>query len=111
MKLLFTAGILLTLFVCCKKPSENTVEATNLYDVSYGGNSAQKMDVYLPEGRSIETTKVFIYIHGGGWVQGDKSEFNGLLPYFQSKLSDYAFISVNYRLCDTTAMTNQFPTQ
>lgn len=112
MKQLIFAGIALILLSSCKKKeNDDVVEAVNYYDVSYGSNSAQKMDVYLPGERSIEETKVLIYIHGGGWVQGDKSEFNGLLPYFQSRMPDYAFISVNYRLCDTTTFQNQFPTQ
>ena len=44
-----------------------------LNDVSFGTDTAQRMDVYLPKNRG-EATRTIIYIHGGGWFQGNKKE-------------------------------------
>lgn len=73
-------------------------EETILNDVSFGTDAAQKMDVYLPKNRTAET-KVIIFIHGGGWYQGDKGEIKTGAIYFQQQ--GFAFISINYRLTRT----------
>jgi len=112
--LLVSLGVLLSclvLIACHKEPTNVTVPASNLTNVMYGNDVKQVMDVYLPANRSVDSTKVFVFIHGGGWISGDKSDFNALYPYFKDKLPDYAFISISYRLCDTTNNTNLFPTQ
>jgi len=71
---------------------------TTLTDVSYGDDSFQKMDVYLPANRAPKT-KIIVYLHGGSWITGDKSEAKEVAGYFQKK--GYAFISMNYRLTGT----------
>lgn len=99
----------------CKKEIDNggqpvtpsEPEATYT-DVAYGNDALQKMDVYLPAGRS-DTTKVLIMIHGGGWSIGDKSEFSGYVPAIRQRLPDYAIVNINYRLA--FGGINQFPTQ
>jgi dipeptidyl aminopeptidase/acylaminoacyl peptidase len=74
--------------------------ARDILDDSYGTDSRQKMDVYLPEGRSKSETPLFIYIHGGGWIDGDKSEFLQVKSSLEKEFPNYAFISLNYRLYD-----------
>jgi acetyl esterase/lipase len=42
------------------------------YDIPYAGGSAsreQRLDLFLPQGRDWP---VFIFVHGGGWTEGDK---------------------------------------
>lgn len=64
-----------------------------IVDYGYGPQNRQKMDVFLPEGRS-STTPVVILIHGGFWVEGDK---NDLLPVQQQLLNvDIASVNLNY---------------
>lgn len=41
-------------------------------DVSYGKNAAQKLDIFTPEGPSTTPRPVLIFVHGGGFVGGDK---------------------------------------
>jgi acetyl esterase/lipase len=61
----------------CKKDDSNEEDmSVTMMNVSYGTNAQQKMDVYLPAGRSTTATKVIIMVHGGGWNAGDKSDFN-----------------------------------
>jgi acetyl esterase/lipase len=71
----------------------------------------QKMDIFLPKGRSSESTKMFIWIHGGAWAAGDKSEGAGIKGLLDPYLDNYAYASLNYRLYNTTTYANKFPAQ
>lgn len=77
-------------------------------NVPYGKDARQVMDIYLPNNRSIETTKSLILIHGGGWNSGSKAEFTTYIDSFKNRLPDYAFFALNYRL---VSGGNLFPTQ
>lgn len=78
-------------------------------NVSYGADPAQKMDIYLPFGRTTDTTRVIIIIHGGGWNQGDKADFTEYVDTLKKRLPGYAIFNINYRLA--TGTTNFFPAQ
>ena len=69
-----------------------------MLNVSYGNSTQQKMDVYLPAGRSSTATKVIIMIHGGGWNTGDKSDFNEYVDSLKKREPAYAIFNLNYRL-------------
>ncbi|MEP7142852.1 MAG: alpha/beta hydrolase [Ferruginibacter sp.] len=110
----FTAIFFLVTLFSCKKEvltdtTGNTIIAKTLLNVSYGTNPLQAMDVYLPAGRNISTTKVMIMIHGGGWSSGDKSDFASFVDTMQRRLPDYAIFNINYRL--SASPYNLFPTQ
>lgn len=87
----------------------NPTTAQTFFNVSYGADAAQKMDVYLPANRSTSTTKVMIIIHGGAWSIGDKSELNPFIDSLKRRMPDYAICNINYRLA--TGSANFFPTQ
>lgn len=80
-----------------------------MMNVAYGSDPAQKMDVYLPADRNAGTTKVIVLIHGGGWNQGDKSDFTAFVDTLKRRLPGYAVFNLNYRLA--TGSSNLFPTQ
>lgn len=42
-------------------------------DIPYGEDPKQKLDVYLPPGEAI--SPVYIFIHGGGFVEGDRAHY------------------------------------
>ena len=115
-RIVFLFLITLLFFSCQKNFSDGAgavvtpqmIAASNLVDVSYGSDQLQKMDVYLPEGRST-TTKVLVMIHGGGWSTGDKTDLTVYVDTMKKRLPDYAIININYRLA-VNAMTT-FPTQ
>jgi len=73
------------------------VPAQTLKDLSYATvSSAEKLDLYVPAGTG--PFPVVIYVHGGGFVHGDKSQ-----PFKQGIVDrmiqeGYAVASVNYRL-------------
>jgi acetyl esterase/lipase len=61
------------------------------------GDRQQTLDIYFPtDGNSNGPWPVVVYIHGGGWTQGDKTQgkwlANWLNPY------GYAVVLVNYRM-------------
>ena len=77
----------------CSKNDSTTenpvVEATYLLDENYGNDSKQQYDIYLPQGRTIDTP-VVILVHGGFWSGGDKSDMNLLVILLRNSWSDYA---------------------
>lgn len=100
---------LLWIFSACSSdpdPEPSFLAARDLLDESYGSDLKQKMDVYLPEGRTQSETPLLIYIHGGGWIDGDKSEFLQVKTILESEFPGYAFVSLNYRLFDFATGTN-----
>jgi acetyl esterase/lipase len=97
---LLTTALLATLISSCKKDDENGNGASTMLNVSYGSNAQQKMDMYLPAGRSESTTKVIIMIHGGGWSTGDKADFNEYVDSLKKREPTYAIFNINYRLAN-----------
>ncbi|MBX7122794.1 MAG: alpha/beta hydrolase fold domain-containing protein [Opitutaceae bacterium] len=60
------------------------------------GHARQKLDLYLPE-KVGSPTPVIVWIHGGGWVSGDKKE-NGAPGSVSHTTRGFAVASINYRL-------------
>ena len=68
-----------------------------LPDITYSvaNNSELKLDLYRPRGRR-GPTPTLLFIHGGGWVGGNKeSDVLHLLPYLSL---GWAVVNVEYRL-------------
>jgi len=65
-------------------------------DVAYGDFERNKMDVWLAKGDGPRP--VLIFIHGGGWVVGDKSKTRGIQQLLDKGIS---FVAINYRLTAT----------
>lgn len=103
--------VFLSALVSCSKkdqPAPGSVAVVHT-NVSYGNDPLQKMDVYLPAGRSEVSTPLLIMLHGGAWISGDKSDFTPYVDSIQKILPDYAVANVNYRLASIGS--NLFPTQ
>ena len=83
--------------------------AQTILNVSYGNNQRQKFDLYLPANRNTRDTRLLILVHGGGWVDGDKTDFNGYITELQRRLPDIAIANINYRLAGNNQ--NLFPAQ
>ncbi|GAA0877611.1 hypothetical protein GCM10009119_05790 [Algoriphagus jejuensis] len=96
----------LILFSCGEDSEPKILAPLQILDQSYGTHLQQNMDVYLPAGRSPEKTPLLIYLHGGGWIDGDKSEFLQFKPLIEQEFPHYAFISLNYRLFDFVSESN-----
>lgn len=86
----------------CKKVEDlvdNTFNSKELMNVSYGSDANNVMDVYLPAGRD-ESTPVVIFVHGGSWISGDKSEFSAYASLLRRK--GFAVVNMNYRLVNAS---------
>ena len=63
-------------------------------DIKYADNEKCILDFYYPE--NADKYPVYVYVHGGGIVGGDKKEVAGLAEYLLKK--GIATVSVNYRM-------------
>ena len=113
MKMLLALFFMLSTFISCHRseanmPPPDFTKSKTLYNVSYGSDSLQRMDIYLPAGRHEDSTRSIILIHGGGWNGGSKSEFDSYIDSFKKRIPDYALFNVDYRLVNGI---NLFPTQ
>ncbi len=103
--------ILLVLSSGCKKESIEQIaeplKAEDHLNISYGANTLNTLDIYLPEARD-ENTPVILLIHGGSWFEGDKAAFTDLAKYWRDK--GYAAATMNYRLTNS-AGNNIHPAQ
>lgn len=113
MKIVSILVCLFLMITSCQKDLKNnndeSIAAETLNNISYGSNALQKMDIYLPESRSTDSTKLIILVHGGAWLEGDKSDFNSYVAILKQRLPGYAIANINYRLA--TIAENHFPTQ
>ncbi len=68
--------------------------------------NSQQLDLYIPRTAPTGPVPIALYVHGGGFTAGDKSD---LSPTFLDALTSagYAVASVNYRL----APASHFPAQ
>jgi len=102
-------------FQSCSENGEDPISgelpAIDILDAQYGSNPVQSLNVYLPAGRSSGETPLLIYIHGGAWIDGDKSEFDSFRALAETYFPDYAYISIGYRLYDIPTGNNAFPSQ
>src|SRR5690606_6310776 len=108
--------LFITLTVSCSKEDDTTQEEEQyleekiMLNVSYGSHPQQVYDLYLPAGRSSQTTKVMMIIHGGGWTEGDKNDMNTVVNAIRESHPQYAVVNVNYILAtlEQLAFPNQF---
>lgn len=92
---------LFVFFSACSSDTEPDHKAAkDILNESYGSDPKQTMDIFLPAGRTETETPLLIYIHGGAWIDGDKSEFLQVKSILEEKFPEYAFASLNYRLYD-----------
>ncbi len=75
---------------------------TVVRDLAYGTDPLQKLDVFAPPNAAGATRPVVIFVHGGGFVRGDKhgnadSPFEDNHPLWAAR-NDMVGVNINYRL-------------
>ncbi len=65
-------------------------------DIAYGSDEAEKLDTYFLKKDTDEKYPVFFYIHGGGFVAGDKHYRRGIAKWAAEK--GFFVVNVNYGL-------------
>lgn len=100
----FLRALVLTVAMALFAGTAGTAQAafTKVSDLSYDGTTPtsplKEIDLYLPEGAAPgDLRPVVIYVHGGGWMIGDKSNKMADKPRLFAD-AGYIFASVNYRL-------------
>lgn len=94
------AFLTFSLLITLAAVAAHAVEIVKTMDVRYAeapaGTDANllSLDIYAP--RDTKHLPVMIYIHGGGWRKGDKSEVDAKPEYFTAR--GFVFVSINYRL-------------
>jgi len=74
--------------------AETRQELQHHLDIPYGEDPKQKLDLYLPT--SEPAGPVFIFIHGGGFVEGDRSHYGYVARPLASK--GIMTVVMSYRL-------------
>jgi hypothetical protein len=92
---------LLFFIICFNLSLAHARRSQELMNQSYGPHERNIFDVWLP--KSLKKTPLVIYIHGGGWVQGDKNEIHKHDRLIR-KYTDagVAFATINYRFLKHT---------
>jgi acetyl esterase len=65
-------------------------------DIAYGSDSRQRLDLYQPDSKATSPRGMMLFLPGGGFVRGDKSERENFCHYFARQNLTVAV--VNYRL-------------
>ena len=65
----------------------------------------QRFDLYLPAGCNAGGMPLVVWIHGGGWKNGDKAQVNQAILRLSEE--GYAVASINYRLEDLSIHPKQ----
>ena len=112
---LFFVIVITTALSCSneKITNESTpeIDPSEYYEelnISYGEDSNQKFDLFLPPNRTANT-KIMILVHGGGWSSGDKDDMNYLKDLLRQGFPNLAIANINYRLADEN--TQPYPMQ
>jgi acetyl esterase/lipase len=93
-----------------RRPNEQTMSTEQLLkqapegvtiipDIAYReGNDAWKLDLAMPTKHGNKPRPAIIFVHGGGWVSGDKRRANFLKPALEFAAKGYVCTTINYRL-------------
>jgi acetyl esterase/lipase len=91
-------AILLIVGACVNAKAQNTPFVDVQKDVVYGqvDGESLKLDLYQTPAAGGALRPGIVFIHGGGWSGGDKSEFAAMAKEMAER--GYVAVSVNYRL-------------
>ena len=73
-------------------------------DIAYGADPLQHLDFWRAK---APDAPLLIFVHGGGWKRGDKSNTTGAAKVSHSLAAGYAFASIDYRLVPAATVEQQ----
>lgn len=79
-----------------EKKKSGCITLKNIKYADVAGNE-NLLDAYVPRNHT-DSTRVIVYIHGGSWSRGDKSEFPEAFIEELVGKRGYAVVSMNYRM-------------
>lgn len=89
-------------------PYPSSAAFTVASDVRYGTTSEESLDLLVPTSRG-GPRPVIMYIHGGGWAEGDKRCARGIAAHLAER--GFVVANVNYRLADPAVPSSAWPAQ
>lgn len=107
---LFPLLVLLVFSIHLAKGQDNIQSYTNIVYKKNAIDSALTLDVFVPDSNFSKRHPTVIIIHGGGWVEGDKTlETIYYMRSLKNELlaNQFAVISINYSL---VGKDSHFPT-
>jgi arylformamidase len=75
-------------------------------EIAFGNERLQRLDFYAAR-RGSGAAPLFVFVHGGGWRQGDKSNATGVEKVTHFLDRGFAFASLNYRLVPAARVEDQ----
>ena len=103
--LLILLSLLLSFVSCKEKPVLSIYETEDAYcyiNGNYGNNERHYFDLVIPK-NAVSEKGIILYIHGGGWIAGEKDVYLDTLKDNASR--GYISASVNYRYADGKKVT------
>ncbi len=85
-----------------KNCATSPIKASTSLDIDYQNTvdvdrNLQSLDIYMPDIKDpCAGIPVVVWVHGGGWMIGDKSQIGFKAKHFN--FLGYGFVSINYRL-------------
>lgn len=73
---------------------------------AYGSEPLQRLDFWPAEGVA-GPAPLIVFVHGGGWKNGDKSNTTGAAKVAHFRAQGYAVASLNYRLAPAARVEDQ----
>ena len=65
-----------------EKTEQVRKELPNKLDLAYGTDPKQKLDIYLPNETKATSAPVFLFLHGGGFREGDRAHYGAVAAPF-----------------------------
>lgn len=81
-----------------------TVAAPAPATLAYGSDPLQALDLWVPQGKPAP---LVLFVHGGGWSRGSKSNAVGRALPGHLLAQGYAFASIDYRLVPAATVEQQ----
>ena len=78
------------------QPKEPYSGVTVTRDLAYGPDPLQKLDVFSPSAKASKPLPVLLFVHGGGFVRGDKKTTDNMVVW--GAWNGMVGIDINYRL-------------
>ena len=73
--------------------------------LAYGSDALQALDLWVPQG--AKAAPLVLFVHGGGWKRGSKSNAVGRALPGHMLAQGYAFASIDYRLVPAATVEQQ----
>jgi arylformamidase len=65
-----------------QKTAQTRKELPHHLDLAYGSDPKQNLDLYLPKDARFSSAPVFLFLHGGGFREGDRAHYGAIAAPF-----------------------------